>query len=195
MIRLALFVLLLPFLGARPDVTIHRFVVQPASSVEILGRTNVNKFQCISGPYTGKDTLILTAEEHHRTLFHRGKVQLKASGFTCGLRMMTKDFAKTIKADEFPFIEIEFTSFEHTPAYSRTKEEFNSQLNITLANNPVGCQVKCTVVRDEAGLVHLVGSRTFTFAEFNLKPPSRMLGTVKVNEDLIVNFHLVLRKI
>jgi hypothetical protein len=41
-----------------PSVLIHQFIVQPASTVVISGKTNVNSFQC-SSLYSGKDTLVL----------------------------------------------------------------------------------------------------------------------------------------
>ena len=37
----------------------HRLIVQPASKLMILGKTNVNNFQCAIARYCGSDTLVL----------------------------------------------------------------------------------------------------------------------------------------
>lgn len=163
------------------------------SSITIEGKTNVNKFQCVINRYTGTDTLMLKVENGMRTVFTSGAVRLEASGFDCGLKAMTKDFAETISADEYPFIIIEFVSFERVPEYSSTEEKFRSKVKLTLASVSKSLDINCSVVRDEKGYIHLKGKHNLTFSDFNLDAPSKMMGLVKVDEKLKVNFHLVLK--
>jgi len=39
----------------------------------------------------------------------------------------------------------------------------------------------------------LKGGRDFVFADFNLEPPKRMMGLVKVHQQLNVSFELILK--
>lgn len=190
-----LFVLLPLFAGLQEGNTLLGFAVLPESRIEILGHTNVNRFNCENSTYTGADTLVLEVSQDKQTVFRQGRVKLSAKSFSCGLKVMTKDFGKTIKSDQYPFIEIEFVSFARIPRYDSEKEEFDSELKITLAGASVISDVRSSVVRDENGSVHLVGRKDFTFSQFQLSPPTRMMGTVKVQETLTVDFHLVLRRI
>jgi hypothetical protein len=171
----------------------HRFIVQPSSKLIISGKTNVNSFQC-STLYCGKDTLVLReGGPGYKPVFEKGYVGLDASAFSCGMQLMTNDFGKTIKAKENPAIVIDFISFERVPVYGCTEETFKGNLKISLGGVTNSFEVNCSIEVASDGLIHLKGGRKFVFSDFNLEAPTRMMGVVKVNEVLDVNFHLVLK--
>jgi len=173
---------------------VHRLIVLPTSKLSIDGKTNVNSFTCAIAKYTGTDTLILQeGGKKIRPVFVKGSVGLDASTFDCGMAIMTSDFRKTIQSDKFPAIVIDFISFERTPSYAQGEEKFKGILKISLAGVTKLFEVDCSIETESSGLIHLKGGRNFTFADFGLTPPSRMMGTIKVKEDLVVNFHLVLK--
>jgi len=173
---------------------VHRLIVQPASKMSIDGKTNVNDFTCAIAKYSGTDTLVLhEGGRNTRPVFVKGSVGLDASTFDCGMAIMTSDFRKTIKSDKFPAIVIDFISFERTPSYAQKEENFKGILKISLAGVTKLFEVDCSIEAKESGMIHLKGGRNFTFADFGLKPPSRMMGSIKVKEDLTVKFHLVLK--
>jgi hypothetical protein len=173
---------------------IHRFIVLPESVLSIDGKTNVNSFTCAIAKYAGTDTLVLhEGGRNVRPVFVKGSVGLDASTFDCGMAIMTSDFRKTIKSDVYPAIVIDFISFERNPSYKPGQENFVGILKISLAGATKLFEVNCSIETQPNGLIHLKGGRQFTFADFGLKPPTRMLGTIKVQEDLYVKFHLVLK--
>lgn len=182
-----------PFLSS--DATlVHRFIVLPASKLSIDGKTNVNSFTCSIAKYNGSDTLVLhEGGKNVRPVFVKGSVGLDASTFDCGMAIMTSDFRRTIKSDVYPAIVIDFISFERTPTYKQGKENFIGILKISLAGVSRLFEVDCSIETQPNGLIHLKGARSFTFSDFGLKPPTRMMGTIKVQEDLNVKFHLVLK--
>lgn len=152
----------------------------------------MNKFQCVIKEYTGTDTLLLTAERGKGAHFKKGLAKLNASGFDCGMNVITNDFRESIQSDKYPHIKINFISFERVPKYETTEEKFKGKLTITLGDVAVPCELRCSIVKDEKNLIHLRGKRTFKFSDFNLKPPTKMMGAIKVDENITVNFHLVL---
>lgn len=173
---------------------VHRFIVLPASKLSIDGKTNVNSFTCAIAKYYGTDTLVLhEGGKNVRPVFVKGSVGLDASKFDCGLAIMTSDFRKTIKSDVYPAIVIDFISFERNPTYKQGQENFIGILKISLAGATKLFEVNCSIETQPNGLIHLKGERQFTFTDFGLKPPTRMMGTIKVQEDLHVKFHLVLK--
>lgn len=173
---------------------VHRFIVLPASKLSIDGKTNVNSFTCAIAKYFGTDTLVLhEGGKNVRPVFVKGSVGLDASTFDCGMAIMTSDFRKTIKSEVYPTIVIDFISFERNPSYKEGEEKFIGILKISLAGVTKLFEVNCAIETKPNGLIHLKGGRQFTFADFGLKPPTRMMGAIKVQEDLNVNFHLVLK--
>lgn len=173
---------------------VHRFIVLPASKLSIDGKTNINSFTCSIAKYYGTDTLVLhEGGKNVRPVFVKGSVGLDASTFDCGMAIMTSDFRKTIYSDVYPAIVIDFISFERNPTYKPGEENFIGILKISLAGATKLFEVNCSIETKPNGLIHLKGGRQFTFADFGLKPPTRMMGTIKVQEDLHVKFHLVLK--
>lgn len=174
-------------------VLIHRLIVQPSSKLFINGKTNLNDFRCAITQYCGRDTLELReGGPSKRPVFTKGYVGLEASRFDCGMQLMTNDFWKTIKSKEYPLVSIEFISFERVPQYDRGTDIFKGRLQISLGGVTKKFEMNCTIEAEESGLIHLKGGRMFTFSDFNLEPPTRMMGLVKVQDSLDVNFHLVL---
>src|SRR5436190_13460656 len=172
-------------------VIVHRLIVQPTSTVNIEGSTNVNRYNCTISRYTGSDTLVIhEGGQNVRPVFVNGEVKLNAASFDCGIALMTSDFHKAINSKIYPSIVIDFISFEKIPAYTPAPEKFRGILKISLAGVTKLFEVNCAIEVDEKEIIHLTGSRNFHFSDFRLTPPTRMLGAVKVKEELRVSFHL-----
>ncbi|MFM8739936.1 MAG: hypothetical protein ACKOC0_06990 [Cytophagales bacterium] len=170
----------------------HRLIVLPSSSLTVQGKTNVNRFVCAIARYCGSDTLIIKEAPHQRPIIQKGFVGLEASTFDCGMVAMTHDFSKTLKADQFPVIGIEFKSLERLPDLACTEDKFTALVAISMAGVTRDFNMPCVLQADK-GTILLKGGRSFNFADFKLKAPQRMMGLIKVDERLNVSFHLVLR--
>jgi len=178
---------------ANPPV--YRWVVQPASSLQVSGKTNVNRFVCQNRAYRGADTLVLQNGGPAQPRFLQGRVALEADGFSCGNPVMTNDFQKTLQAKQHPHIVIALVSLERFPALACKNEPIRSEMNIWLAGTARRVVMDCLIEGEPSGVFHLRGSHCFQFSDFNLQPPSKMLGMIRVSETLDVNFHLVLRSV
>ena len=180
--------------GKESPVLLHRFIVLPASTLTIDGSTNVNSFRCGISQYVGNDTLILQeGKTIRKPIFLKGRVALKASQFDCGMHVMTKDFNETIKAKEHPYIVIDFKSFERVPNYTKGEEKFKGTLTISLGGTTKQFSVDCSIQPNASGLIHLKGGRKFLFSDFNLTPPEKMMGLIRIEQELKVQFNLVLQ--
>ena len=72
------------------------------------------------------------------------------------------------------------------------EEKFKGRLKLTVAEKTLPSEIRCSIVKDEKGFIHLRGSHNYTFSDFGMKAPSKMMGMVKVQEKITVKFHLVL---
>jgi hypothetical protein len=192
----ALMILLaISMMAARPEspTLVHRLIVQSTSTLDIEGTTNITAYKCSIRTYVGHDTLVLhEGGKNIRPVFVRGAVALDASSFNCGMAVMTSDFQKAIKSKQHPAIVIDFISFERMPSYKSEPELFKGILNISLGGVTKLFEVNCSIHASPSGIISLAGSREFIFSDFELTPPTRMLGAVKVNETLKVSFNLKL---
>jgi len=174
------------------DVTAYKLVMQPTSSLTIDGKTNVNTFQCSFAQYAGADTLVFKRDQGDGVYFLKGDIRLQASGFDCGKKVMTRDFQKVIKAEAFPHFIVELLSFEKMPEYNPVERRYKGAMKIFLAGESSTTNVECTFRKDKAGLIHLTGSQEFTFSDFKMTPPTRLMGAIKVENRIVVRFHWVL---
>jgi hypothetical protein len=162
------------------------------SRLEILGATNINEFHCLSVGYGGEDIMKEDCSQASGSSSLSGEIVMKSSGFDCHNAMMTRDFAKAVKANEFPEISIRFIGLKENPS---RKNVLFGKVEITLAGEARIYTVSCVVKEESEKSKHLKGTRTFYFSDFGLQPPQKLFGAVKVKDAVSVDFHLKLKKL
>jgi hypothetical protein len=168
--------------------------VSPESVVSIIGKTNINTFECSSFKYSGKSILSEVIYPEAEYTIWSGEVMLESTSFDCLNRLMTKDFHNSVQSDEYPHIRIGFIDLVRRDL-SPTQEELTGNVEITLAGVSKKFPLSCTLFKDDNGKTLLKGSQEVSFRDFEMKPPTKFLGTVKVKNELQVHFRLVLEKI
>ncbi|MBB6325380.1 hypothetical protein FHS59_000995 [Algoriphagus iocasae] len=159
------------------------------SRLELTVGSNVKDFHCQSMDYHGTDTLVQVWEiSSGRTIFN-GKVTLKASSFDCHNRFMTRDFHNTIKAGEFPTVIIQFEQLVKQPDF----DLINGEVIVSLAGKSEKYNVRCKITDYTNDGMHIEGSRSFSLSDFDLEPPQKLFGAIKINDLVLVDFHLVMR--
>jgi len=168
-----------------------KWIVTEDSRLEIEGATNVNRYNCALVEYSGTDVLIQNDDAGVGNMSWAGDIVMKANNFDCFNPIMTKDFLKTVQADEYPEIRIRFLELTGsiTPAQ---KEAFYGKVDITIAGVTKRFPVSCQLVSLKENSKKLVGSQSFKFTDFGIDPPVKFLGTVKVKDEIKVNFELFL---
>ena len=171
-----------------------KWVVLNNCSVKVNGSTNVNKFSCSINGYPNADTLLLNNITALPVAMY-GRLSLSVNSFDCQSAMMTSDLRKTLKAKEFPMLRISFVSLDKYPALQPNPEYIKGIVNIELAGVAKRVEVNYKVSADKQQTIHLVGTQSIHFSDFNLIPPRKLGGMIKANDQLDVefsiNFHLI----
>ena len=169
-----------------------QWMVVDDSTLEIIGKTNVNKFHCQSVGFTGKDTITEVFYGQKKLSEFNGGISLNAKGFDCHNSVMTRDFEQTIKANEFPEVRIVFFRLKQ----HRSKVALiNGVIEVTVAGKTKVSAVTAILSSDRNGSKHIEGDHVFRFSDFEIEPPRRLLGAVRVEDKFLVRFHLVLKGI
>lgn len=167
------------------------WIVTSASRLEITGATNVNRFRCSSTDYAGVDTLTeMSGNNGLRVL--SGVIYLNTSGFDCENALITRDFKKTLRQDTYPELSIELSILREHPG---SQEELKGVMTITIAGISKNYPITCSIKPADAGGKHLEGQKEFKLSDFNLSPPQRLSGVIKVTNNVSVEFHLRLRAV
>jgi polyisoprenoid-binding protein YceI len=189
--KLLVFLSFLILTAATPIRERGKWLIDYNSQLMIHGKTNVSSFTCFISCYNSTDTLNYELDIKTRNLtFDKNKMVIPVFNFNCGNTMITKDFRKTVNVDKHPYLNIAFLSL------NRNGEDdlASGNMEITLA----GVTKTATIhfnLKPKGDFLQLTGRYPVSFSDFNLEAPERMMGLVKVKEDLLVEFNLLIRPI
>jgi hypothetical protein len=194
-ILISLIIIILSFsFSLERKVEITHWKVSKESVVEILGKTNVNQFECAALGYQGNDILIETLSPEKHIAHWSGEIVLNSTNFNCYNKLMTKDFHETVRAEEHPEIRVRFLDLVRTNP-NTPSESLKGNVEITLAGVCRRFPISCQLQIKQNGKTTLSGKQTVTFSDFSINPPVKFFGTVKVQNEIQVQFGLVLEQI
>lgn len=135
----------------------------------VQGTTSIGGFEC-NYDMNAKDTLFFNQPNRTKKISHSVPVK----SFGCGNFMLNNDFRKTLKEKEFPNVTIELSNFK--------KSDENYSCDLTL--NLVGKQKTYKNLPLKYDKSSLIGNITLQFSDFNLTPPKKIGGMIKINEEI-----------
>lgn len=170
------------------------WIIDAESRLTIQGSTNVNDFICKIDYCTGTDTLQFLENKKGRELrFTRSRMTVPIRSFDCGAKPISKDFWKTLKAEKYPEMNIDFISLKNL--HFKNNSKISGVVDISLAGVTTRYNISYHVTVNDNGTVLLRGSRAVNFSDFQLRAPEKLNGLIKVKEVLKVDFNLLLKKV
>ena len=190
-----LLVIILILLSAyqSPGPDLHSWLIGHNSSLSVNGSSNVNSFTCDVREYMRTDTLwCMQDERNNRYVFTSSSMlRLDIRKFDCHHKYITADFRKMLKADVYPTLIIRFLSLEPIRHGTTVK----GQVLVELAGKKKIMDVVYQCEQLASGQMHLTGTRTMRFPDFELEPPKKIGGLIRIRDDIDVQFNLYFRKL
>ena len=163
--------------------------VSPNSSLIIRGESNINRFQCSYDVSQFSDSFEISfTADKTKLQFSNAQLNLKNVFFNCGHKAINKDFHKLLKTDEYPSIKLELLSAEGAPESSI----LNAKLNITISGISKVYELPVEVDKTQHGVM-VCGKLPIDINDFNLTPPKKLLGIIKVSNVIDIEFNLGVR--
>lgn len=102
--------------------------------------------------------------------------------------IMNNNTYKALKADEYPQIIFALSSPVKSIQINAIEKAIAIKGNLTIAGvtKPVTMQVK--IVMQAQGKLVFEGSQAVKMTDYNIKPPTAMLGTLKTGNEITINF-------
>jgi polyisoprenoid-binding protein YceI len=191
---LAALVILIPGMVAWTE-TNNMMALQPQSRLWIEGTSTVQDFTCtakgfdvrVQSATAGASSAVLSGTKAVTT----GEVRVPARRMDCDNGTMNDHMYRALKVDEHPEIIFRLTAYEL--ASKAGAKEVSVWGDLTLGGKRQAIYFKANATEGAGGALRLVGSHEVRMTEFDLRPPTLMLGTMRVNERVKVNFDLMLR--
>lgn len=164
------------------DISIDR----DKSRLWIEGSSNVNQFSCRAEHYNTSITQPRTLDEQLGV-----EVDIAVSGFECGKRRMNRDLNEALKSEDFPTI-----SFDYKETRSMSYDDSIDQYVLTVVGyltvaghrKEIEFPMKATALED--GTLQATGETELRMTDYNVEPPTALLGLVRVEDRLTVHFEL-----
>ena len=159
----------------------------PENYVYIYGETNINCFECMYSNDQDNNSFQNFRLTYDKISGEKLKADIPVSKFRCSNEIMYNDFTKLLKAGEYPCIRIEIDPSQISYILPG-KSIVDLNVSITIADitkvQPISCQINST----GNNTMNITGITSINIVDFQLKPPVKFLGLVRVKEEVAINF-------
>lgn len=173
------------------------YTPDPSSRLWIEGRSNINEFECQANQYFAEASLIdnddpieFESEEQEQVFL---QVEIRVDGFECGKSRMNRDLQDALKSSEFPEITFMFAGAEILEMPSSHDQAFQLEVkgSLTVAGNSRDILFNARAYFLESHKVRAIGNTTIKMSDFDVEPPTALMGLIKADDELSVNFDLI----
>lgn len=163
---------------------------QPGSRVWVEGTSSVRSYRCESTQVTGTAAATGTDVAQLGEV-ERAEITIPVSTLDCRNGTMNGHMRNALKAAENPSIRFRATSVQVTPSGPAAgSATMRGELTIAGSTQPVTIE---GTVASEDGQLRVRGSKRLTMTDYGVRPPSLMMGTMKVHPPVTVGFDVLLK--
>ncbi|MEO3402924.1 YceI family protein [Mucilaginibacter sp. CAU 1740] len=158
------------------------------STIKVLGTSNVHDWTMISNAVESQGQFDLPGHSLPALSLRLSVTSLKSEHTSMDDRTYT-----AVNAKKYPDISFKLTSAEVVPGENNTYQiKAKGELTIAGATKPVSVDVTAVSSADNA--ITCSGSKNIQLTDYGIKPPTFMLGAMKVHNDLTIQFNLIYKK-
>ncbi len=167
----------------------------PSSILKVNGKTNINNFSCISQEKYPKNGFYYQFNPNTDIfIFEDATIKIPLRDLDCGGKAINKDFLKTLRADEFPFISIELKKAirqdNDTPVNVDNSMLFMVTAEITITDKSKVVSIPICIFQHDAYSYRVTGSVHIQLSDFGIQPPKVFLGLISVKNDIDIQADL-----
>jgi polyisoprenoid-binding protein YceI len=118
-------------------------------------------------------------------------VRIPTAKLDCGNGTMNEHMLKALKAKENPTIAFKVSGYDVAKGGAGVTGTLKGELTLGGQTRPITVTAAGSAGPD--GTLHVTGTHEFAMTEFGIKPPSLMMGTMKVGPKVKVGFDLYLK--
>ncbi len=180
------------FRAATPATT--TLTLDDRSRIWIAGTSTVRSFTCeapefdaaIEAAAPGAVGALLNGEK----AVQAATLKVSAAKMDCGNGTMNGHMAKALKSGEFPTITFVLGGYEPAKTATGIAGTIEGQLTLGGVTKPITLNA---TAKDEGGALRVQGVYDLDMTQYGIKPPSLMMGTMKVGKVAKVNFDLLIK--
>ena len=158
--------------------------------IYISGNTNINHFN-FDMEFPGQQAFIVDKQADQRNKKNDDyKISIPVKKFNTSNKLIYNDFLTLLKANQYPKIIIGI-SYDQLQDFINGKSVANPRINITIAGVTNTYSIPCYITSCTRSNVYITGSKNIKLTDFNLDPPEKFQGLIKVKDEVLINFGFV----
>lgn len=158
--------------------------------INIVGNTNLNQFVFTLDFPLHQIFSVDNSRLSSRKNAGLYEIPLPVEGFEASNQILYRDFLTLLKANLYPSIIIGI-GYHQLLDFLEGENYTVQNIKITLAGVTREYPVSCIVSSCSENLVYITGYKNIKLTDFNIKPPEKFQGLIKVNNDVMINFGFV----
>jgi hypothetical protein len=171
------------------NVKIHK-----QSSIDIEGTSNVNSFVFHQqGPFVQYPIQVSFAGNPKKELVKPVSIPIEVKNFDCENKLMKSDFFNTLNIEKYPILTITVTKVELPPNFN-VNSNYTSTGSVRVSIHLAGAISEYKIpffTTTKGDKIIIFGEKNVNFSDFNLTPPSKLFGAIKVHNNLLIKVNLV----
>lgn len=148
--------------------------------LKVTGGSTIHDWEMVASAATGNADILV--DKQNITAIRMAEVTMKATALKSGKGQMDDIAYKSLKAAKNPNISFKLTSFK---TLGSNKASVTGNLTVAGTTKPVTFLVQYLVKGDA---VNLEGKTDFNMTDFNIQPPTALLGTIKTDDKVTISF-------
>jgi polyisoprenoid-binding protein YceI len=165
----------------------YKLAASPDVTIKVLGSSNVHDWVMTSTAMQSQGDFIVNGDKLQA--LHSLSFRLAVKSLHSEHASMDDRTYKSVNASKYPDISYKLTSAVVTPAGAgKYLVKTKGNLTIAGATQPISMDVTATVANN---IITCTGEKKIQLTDYGIKPPTFMLGTMKVANDLTIQFNLI----
>lgn len=175
----------------------EKWLVDQNSSMVVLGETNINTFECALTSYVWSKNLVFYESNLPGSNSHpvNCDFEIPVKSFDCGMQLMTSDLRKTLQSEKFPFMKISLKAMSNLISRAKDGQCIGTEADIMLTGIKKPSNIQFKVEKKTGHQITLTARKTIQLSDYNITPPTRFMGSVKVKNEMVINITMKLKKI
>ncbi|UOB18863.1 YceI family protein [Abyssalbus ytuae] len=143
--------------------------------IEVQVTTNLDKFEC----KCNEESFIWCYPGSKKP----GNIEIPVAAFSCPKKMIEKDLKRLFEADKFPVIKLNIACLN----YTSQKVEAKLSIQIKDVKNDYFIDME---ISENENMHYFEGLQEINLRDYEIEPPTKLLGLVKVKEEVVINFKI-----
>jgi polyisoprenoid-binding protein YceI len=171
-----------------------RLELRPGSELSFEGTSTLHTFQCkttkIEATVQADPAYAAAKLSQLKRPLRTVDIVIPVKSITCGSKGLEDNMYKALKADRFPEIRYDMSTYE-VPSATDDGVTLQSVGKLTIAGQQKTISMVIRAGRQGHGNATAVGTQDLLMTDFGIKPPVFMLGTLKTGNKVVVSFRLM----